>query len=187
MMWVNTIELSNYVKILNNLIDKYEEEYLNYYNEMNKSSFFWNDEKAMRFYSDINIEKLKIITNHNELLSLNKIYTNIINSYQQLGKIVSFDLKNKNIVLDLLNKCNEDIKNIISSNNNVSVGSAPEISGIISSNSSILNNLQNELQDYKMKTREAFNKIEEIEREITSAISSLNLEYVKERDLTIYI
>lgn len=187
MMIVNTSDLKADITKLNNLIDKYEDIYLNLYNELNKSSFFWQDNKSKLFYDNANLEKLKIITTTNELRLLNDIYVYVHDSYVELGKIIEFDLKMKDKILSSFNICNEKLKNAIRNNNSVDVGFASEISSNIRDNIGNLSKMQSSLQDFKTIVKDSFNKIEEIEKEVKHKISNLKLEYIKESDITNYI
>ena len=74
-MQINVSDFKAEINKLNSLLNDYENIYLNFYNEINKSSFFWNDNNSIMFYDETNIEKLKVRQTISEIKNLENLFT----------------------------------------------------------------------------------------------------------------
>ena len=186
-MQINVSDFKAEINKLNSLLNDYENIYLNFYNEINKSSFFWNDNNSIMFYDETNIEKLKVRQTISEIKNLENLFTFIHDKYSHFGRVIRFDLENTEEIFRKFNKCNEQIKALIRSHNNLDLNSSPEIYNVINENYTILTSMQDNLQLLKTNTRNALNKIENIEKDVKRKLSNFDIEYIKESDISTYI
>lgn len=186
-MEVNTINLSSEIHKMNSLINEYEDIFLNLYNEINNSSFFWNDNNSVSFYNNANLEKIKVRQTIFEIENVRNIYVYINEQYSTLGKIIKFDLENVEKIYEYFTYCNEQVKNIIRSHNSLNIGVCSEINGLINSNYSLLSKIQEDLQLLKTSTKNALIKIENVEKEVRNKINHMDIEYIKESDIREFI
>ena len=184
---VNTINIKSEIAKFHKYLQDYENVYLNLYNDLNYSQKHWFDFKSMRFYEDAHTEKLKLIKNYNELTKYKEIFNYIYSGYSKLGKIINFDLKMKNPVMNSISACIESLKEVINNNNSVDIGSAPEVATYISSNTATLSKMQTSLLALKNKLKKDFENIEEFERTVKSKLGNLEIAYLKEKNERKYI
>lgn len=186
-MVVNTINLSSEIHKMNSLINEYENIFLNLYNEINNSSFFWNDNHSIAFYNNTNLEKLKVRQTITELKYVEDIYSYVYQNYSEFGRVIKFDLENFEKVYENFNLCNEQIKNVIRGHNGLDTSVCSEISGLINNNYTLLASMQEDLQLLKTSTKNALVKIENTEKEVRNKINHMDIEYIKESDIREFI
>lgn len=184
---MNNINLSNLKSELNrlsNLIDDYEDSYLDYYNQISSFSFIWNDNYSKKFFNNIKMEKLKVKTTLNEIQSIYDIYKYMYDKYICIGNKISFDINNKARFIDKINDYIDYINSIIYSYNSLDLSFCT---------SSIRNNILNEkekmkkVRDRMLESKERIvsllNKIDSIEKSIRLKLSKIDIELVKITDI----
>ena len=111
---VNVLDLKNEIAKFNSLIDTYQENYLNLYNEIKNSNIYWLGTKATRFYIAKEEEKLKIDITFEELNSIKDIYSYIVSRYGKLGDNIKFNLNNRDELLSKTNTYINKLKRVLS-------------------------------------------------------------------------
>ena len=81
---VDKIEMEN--NKLKQLLNEYESNYLNIYNELESTSFIWQGEEANDFNHKVETDKIKVKNTYEELKQLDNIYNCLINEYQSIGQ-----------------------------------------------------------------------------------------------------
>lgn len=169
---------------LNELIKDYNFSILNLYNELSFSENYWKDKYSLMFYSNMKMEKRKNIKLILELNDIKKIYEILINNYSQLGNNINCVIENKNIVLnsidDYLNKMNE----IINLYNRLNLSFCPKEAGYLHNHLNILKSNYQKIQNSRNIVKSCFDKIEEIEKQVNLYISKIDIEYLKETDIS---
>ena len=126
-MNIDTANLKTEVGKLDSLIDKYEEVYLNMYNEFNSTSFYWVDNYARKFFSDMNISKAKLRNTIDEIKSYRDIYRYIISSYERFGRIVKYELRYRSEIESAIKNYMSKLETIIRMYSNLDLSYCPEV------------------------------------------------------------
>lgn len=187
---METINISNVQKEviqLNNLIEDYELNFLNLYNEVNKTSNYWKDAHAKAFYKDLDIQKIKVSNTIDELKKVKDIYKYVQEKYETLGQKIDFNLNYKTKVLNNLNDYIDQIKIIINNYEALDLSFCPYEARYIRNQLQKLRNHKNNLIKYKSKVEKKFNYIEEIEKNIKTQISKIQIEILQENDISKFI
>ena len=174
---VDVINLKKVVNKYNSLIDKYQQNYLNVYNEIKNSNLYWVDPHALRFFEAKDIERHKIEVTYEELSKMSNIYSYIIRKYEDIGNYIEFNLENRDALLSKLNLYINRINSIISSYSGLDYSFAS--GSIQSSINSQINNLRNmarEATEVKERIRTLLNDIKESESKIQSMINNVDIQ-----------
>lgn len=186
-MNVKVSDLKIEVEKLNSLIEEYENNYLNLYNEFLFSSFFWHDKNASFFYDDIRIDKLKIKQAIEEINSVKDLYMYIAEQYEYIGNKIEYNLKFKDDIIYEFNKYITHVNNIIEIYNNLDISFCPEISqNIINQKNRFIEQKKN-IIIMKEKVKNTFNNIENIEKKIKLEISKLDITFIQEKEISKYM
>lgn len=167
---VDVPKIKNKLNELNNLLDIYQENYLNLYHQiqMSNEDELWVDPHAKIFYDDKVIEKSNIEESYSELNEISNLIGEIVNKYSSLGSIVEFDLTYRNSILSKFNIYNNKLNRILNSYNDLDYSFAS--SDIISS-----------INEQISKVREQINLSDSLKENIISIIDDIK-EY--ERDIS---
>ena len=111
--------LQSEVDKLNHLLEDYEANYLNLYHILSSSSLFWKDPHALRFFDNIDFEKLKVKSSIDELSSIKEVYEYLLAKYKNLGTKFSFKLENYENVISHFDQYINEIQDIIASYNSL--------------------------------------------------------------------
>lgn len=173
---IDIINLKNELNKLNSLFDTYQENYLNFYNEIKNSSVYWQDVHSTKFFKDKEVEKQKLDISFDELNSLKSVYNIIIQEYEKFGNYISFDLTYREELLSdvnvYINKVTR-ISNLYSSLNYSFASSSIRVS--LGEQHKTINKLIKDAQTLKERLKNIMNEIDEIERKIQSKISNISI------------
>ena len=173
---VDVVNLRQVVDNYNKLIDKYQNYYLNLYNEIKNSRLYWIDPHALRFYQAKDLEKHKIDVSYEELVNLKDLYSYIVNKYSNLGNYISFNLNNRDSLLSKFNNYINTLSNILSNYNRLDYSFASsDIQYQINAQKNNLNRMINLAKDSQNKIKNTCAKIKEIEDKISSMVNSFDV------------
>lgn len=180
-MNINVKNIEAELQCLNNLIEDYEDIYLNLYNEISSVSFFWQDKNEVRFIDNINADKQKIRTTIEELISISEIYSYLVTSYQKIGNSIRCNLSAKNGVISRLDTYILKLDNIILVYSSLDLSFCTSIAQQINNQKNILIHQLKKAQKIKQSLQQKFNEIEKIEKVINLKISKIKLEIIQDK------
>ena len=184
-MFINSEKLSVEIKKLLELIEKYNDIYINYYNTLNESSSYWNSSLSIKFFSDVSVEKNKVEMAINDLKNIADIYTYMVESYGAIGKKIKYDLSKEEILTQLFNKYIEKIDSTIILYRTLEIDA--QNMQIIENQKEILNNNKKKIIEIRKYYIDLFNKIREIDIEVKNRIKNLKIDYIKESEIQQYL
>ena len=179
-MTIDVKYLKEQIKAYNDLIEEYEGDYLNYYNMLSSFSFFWNDQHAKRFYSNLPKEKLNCKNLVGELRTIRDVYKYMINKYSEFGNHIKIDLKEKDRVINKFDSYIDKANSIINKFNNLNLGFCPNEAYRIRQVRDNVIECRDAISEKRKSVKECFEKISNIEREINHRIQIINTTIVKE-------
>lgn len=179
-MKVNTINLKVEIEKLNNLIDDYENIYLNLYNELLSTQTYWIDSESRMFNENLEIEKTQVRNTINELTNVKQIYEELMSRYEEIGNKLEFNPKLKNVIISKIDNCIDKSRKILELYNKLNLNDDSKETLSIKQHISILENIILNTTTLRNQIKEKYELIEEIEKEINFKISKINLEYIQE-------
>ena len=160
MIKINVESMEKELISLNKIIESYEQNCLNLFNEINFSYVYWKDPIALKYYNQISKEKENTIKFLYNLKNTTKLYTYIINSYKEIGQKITYYLENKDKIISYLNKITNQYQNIISEYDNL--------------DTSFLNmNEKNKIFSLKNQISRAYQKYENIKNNIIKQMKKI--------------
>ena len=186
-MIIDVNNIKDEIVKLNDLLDKYKDNYLNLYNEINNASSYWNDLISVKFFDSCKIEKIETKTTLEEIKSIIDIYNYILEKYQEIGKKIKFEIKNRDIVINGFNNYIIKVDDLIREYNSINFNCNIKISNMLNDQLYKLKNNRKILNNIKDKVKDIFDNIEEIEKEINLRLSKINIDIIKEIDISIFI
>ncbi len=181
------INISNLIEKKDKLtkkINEYEQTNLDYYNEISNVKTHWNTKKGKDFSSDVDEERKEIALVINNLKDIRDLYSYIIDKYKSYGDKILFDTTDENKIIDNINNYNNKIAEIIKLYDGII---AQYNNGAIVEERRIINNCIKQMNDIKNNTIEKLSDFENIEKDIRAKINKIELEYIKETDISNYL
>ena len=174
------------VKYLNNklssIIDKYENNYLQYYNILNHTQDDWFDNKAKIFFETVDDDKKADINTLQEMKTINSIYNYLINNYEEIGQDIYYNPSKKEQILTLLDNIIEQTKIIIKDYNSIGIYNYSERSLLYSQKNIFMNLLEKE-KYIRNRINNTMYKIEDIEKLSKEEFSKITIEPILEKDI----
>lgn len=187
-MKVNVSNIKLEVNKLNKLIDEYEHNYLNLYNEVGKVSSYWQDGNSINFFNEVDKYKLMVKTNLDEVKELYNVYQYLIEKYTEFGEKISFDIEKQSSTLRAFDSYMNQINNIINSYKKLDLSFCSYYEReTLMQQMSDLKKYNNLLFQIKENFNNTLEKIKEIEKTVNSKISKLSIEFITENDFSEYI
>lgn len=186
-MQINILKIKSEIDKLNNLIEDYEVNYLNLYNEINKTSSLWQDNNAKKFFKNIDIEKRKAKQFIDEVNYIIDIYKFLVKKYEKIGKKISINIKAKDEVVAELNKYLDQLQNIINYYNNLDLSFCLQEQNILLAQKQKLKEEKQIINKIKEGIKAKYNYIEEIEKQVNSKILKLDIEILKVTEINNFI
>lgn len=182
-MEVLTGQLKNEIIKFNRLLEEYEENSLNLYNEISLSSFFWRDPHAQKFYDMVSDEKEKVRKNILSLRQLQDVYEYLIEQYESFGKKVQYDLSKKQNILSSYDKVIEKTHFILKQYSAIYLQFLNREAYIIEQEKNSIEKTYTQLVQSREIVKKSFVKIEEIEKETYHLLSKIKIEIIQETDI----
>ncbi len=165
---------------LKQLLNEYENDYLNIYNELELNSSIWEGEEANEFNNKVETDKTKVKNTYEELKKLDDVYNCLINEYQSIGQNIFFDMDKKDELNAFFEKTLASIVSVIDYYDIIDTSFCPAEASIINQQKSEIKQIEKDIFKIKQDTKSTFEKIDKIERTIDSRLSSIDIEYIKE-------
>ena len=180
-MHIDTKKIEEYLNKLNSQIKKYDDIYLNYYNDISRIKDNWISNQARKFLENTEIEKKeqkKIINNLNDI---KEIYEYILLKYKDIGNKIECDLSKKEKLVEKINLYIENLNKIINKYNNLNykLYDTQTIS-ILQEEANQLKLCLKNIIDIKKSIIDKLNIIEEIDKELKLKISKINISIINE-------
>ena len=163
MISVGCDNLKACINQLNKLIDEYEEIEINLFHQIKNGCTSWKDGNSMLFDDYIENEKSETSKFQSLLNNRRDVLSSIYNYYSSIGKTIKCNLDNKTKSIQLVNDCINYCDVAISNLRNVSYDTS-SVENEINSVKNLLSNTSREISEY-------YNKIAQIERNITVNIT----------------
>lgn len=183
-MDINIEKLKGDLRELNNLIEDYESIYYNLYNELSNCSIFWRDNNSCLFFDNVRLEKIAVNETITEFKQITEVYNYLVNKYGEFGNKIKINTKLKNDILSKFDNYLEDIYDILDAFKNLTFRFDKTISDNIYRDMEKLVDIVNILVSLKSKIKKHFNEFEEIEKEVSLKISKINIEILKESEIS---
>lgn len=183
-MDINIEKLKGDLRELNNLIEDYESIYYNLYNELSNCSIFWKDNNSNIFFDNVSKEKLAVNEVITEFKQITDLYNYLVNKYSEFGNKIKFNIKLKNDILSEFDNYLNNIYDILDDFKNLTFRFDSTISDNIYKDMDKLVDITNILVGLKSRIKKHFNEFEEIEKEVSLKISKINIDILKETEIS---
>ena len=186
-MKVNVSKLKNELISFQNLLEEYEDNYLNFYQELSSVSFFWQDSHADAFFKKVNLEKIKVQTFYEELMSIYGLYKFLTERYQAIGNLIQFDLNMRDTVISKFNLCLEKMDDVVRNYQNLDLSFCQDIASTIKNEENVILNNKKQLEVVFENVKNHFYEIEEIEKEVNLRIARITVELLQEEEIKDFV
>ena len=186
---VDVIKLRNKLDELNNLLENYQENYMNMYYqiEISDQEEYWYDPHAKDFFDDKYMEKNNIEESYEELNEIYTLILDIIEMYSSLGGVVEFDLSYRTSILSKFNIYKNKLNRILNSYNDLDYGFAS--SDIVNSIGNQISNVRKQIflaDILKENVRNIMDDIKEFESDISRMIKRIYISKLQFVDVEKY-
>lgn len=172
---------------LEQIIDSYELDYLNFYNILKESMNYWQDDYSKRYIEQLNFQKNesdKIIL---DLKDLKKTLNNIIIKYEGIAKKIYYLKENKDSLYNLFFKYKNSLTKTIDYLNNLDLSFCfKEQKFILKIKDDLSSNLK-KIIFIEQKVQKTINLIEQKEIEIHNLISKYQNNIIKELEIHSFV
>ncbi len=165
---------------LKKILDDFQTNYLNIYNELESISFIWQGNESNEFNQKISVDKVKLENTYGELKEIDNIYNYLINENQGIGKNIFFDFNKKSKIEDLFNQIATSIADIVDYYDILDTSFCPVEASIINSEKQKLELIEKDLMNIKKDLKNTLDKIEKNENMVSEKTSSIDIEIIKE-------
>ncbi len=169
--------IKNHYQQLSKIVNDYETNYLNFFNEINKSINSWQDLNANYFEEQLALEKKENQKILMTLKDLENLYKNIYTHYSEIAQKINYVKENKEKLFYTFDYYIENIKYAIQQIKNLNLDFCPKEKKIIMNIKDILIDNQKKIKSIKNKCSNIITNIENNEKKINNIITKL--EYIK--------
>ena len=177
---MNSVDVNGLKQTINRynaLIDRYQNYYLNFYNEIKNSKLYWVDPHALRFYEAKDIEKQKIDISYEELVNFRDLYSYIVRRYESIGNYISFNLNNRESLMSRFSSYINSLNNILNNYNRLDYSFASSyIQNQINSQKNNLNRMINTARETQNNIRRLCDQIKDIEDRIQNMVNNFDIQ-----------
>lgn len=185
-MLVNVDRLKETITKLSDAIEKYENNYLNYYKEIEQLKLYWSSNNVNSFFKVIDLEKKDTSSLYYDLIEYKNIYSYIAKKFSYFGNCIIFNLEYYDKLINDFNNYLDEQKKIISYYQNLDLSFCNDESDKIKKQYNILKNNLFVIIDIKSNVKTKLNKIETIEKSIKYKISQINVSFLKNSDFNLF-
>lgn len=184
-MIINVNKIKDDIVQLNKLIDTYEDNYYNMYNEMKNCSSLWINKKAFMFFDSVDVKKKSIENYMYELGELRDLYSYLINKYEYIGNKIEADIDQVDTIALEFDNFLEDIYAIMEKFNeikdvNINLDEVYSCIDELIEITGLLVNLKYSIKHHLLLCNE-------IEKFINLKISKVNIDFIKVDDMSIFL
>lgn len=173
MVEVNVLELKKELMDLNKIIDEYEENNLNLFNEIKNISFYWNDKTAINFIEVMKIEEYESKSIIKDLLSKKNLLSYIYEEYIDIGKKIKYNVSDSKKTIKLIDEYIEILNDVALSFSSLNIVKENKNTYEVEEIKEKLNNIKNTLINTKDQIARLSKKIGKIEDIVVNKINNL--------------
>ena len=186
-MLINVENLKVEIIRLNKLINNYEENVLNFYNEISYASNYWQDNTFDVLRKSINMEKLQFIDTISELSNIKSIYEEVIKKYERFGNKLDINIGAMDNILRDFDKYLYKVRELIIEYEEIDVNYLGKEKILLSKHLTKLKENEVNMLELKKKLIGYYKMIEEIESKISLIISKSEIKLLQENDINKFI
>ena len=173
MLEVNVADLKNDLEVLNLLIEQYDDARLNLFNQLKESCINWQDGNSIEFDNKIYLEKQESDLFLQSLKGKKEVFDYMCDKYGEIGKNIKCNLESKDAIINTIDNCYNKVVDLVSEFDKIDKSfSYPEQYSIQRQRERILE-IKNELSEIKNEISKSYEKIADIENQVSVKISKL--------------
>lgn len=175
--------LEEKLNILSKIEEKYQENYLNYYNEFNKLNNWWTTTKGVYFLENIRNEKRLVGLYLDYFKDIKNIYKYLVIECKKVGKNILLDLNKRDEIKRYYNLYLDKINNLIEKANDIMIrDNNSKVYDSIYNNLLRLNNISKNLSEILQKFDNVSSEIDNILLNVENKIGKVDIEVIKLTD-----
>ena len=161
----------------NETVSKYEELKIGLYNELKNLTNFWQDERTEEFFDKVNSQKIECEEIISDMNNISEVYTYIIQSYEDLGNEIEFDLSQRDELMSKFKKCINVFDDIIEIYESMNLSLIDEKEIFLKQKEKVIKT-KKRLVEYKINIDTILSEINEIEAQVKSKIRNINIKVI---------
>ena len=173
MVEVNVLELKKELMNLNKIVEEYEKNNLNLFNEIKNISFYWNDKTAINFIEQMKSEEYESKSIIKDLLSKENLLSYIYEEYIDIGKKIKYNVSDSKKTIKLIDEYIEILNDIALSFSTLNIVKENKNAYEVEEITEKLNAIKNTLVNTKGQIVRLSKKIERIEDIVMNKINNL--------------
>ena len=177
-MEINIKEISLIINKLGNLVEEYQLNHLNYYNELNTTSSFWISKSNEYLLNETGNQKANINLFIEYLKTYILIFYRVVNELSYLGDNIKVDIKNREKVIAKLDEILLIYDEIIKIYDLIK-----DVNDDLLRQQNDIKEMYSEFNDLKNFINETFNKVSEVNILMKERVDKLNTVVIKKEDL----
>ena len=169
------------------IIDSYELDYLNFYNILKESMNYWQDDYSKRYIEQLNYQKNesdKIIL---DLKDLKKLLNSITIKYEPIAKKIYYLKENKDSLSTIFIEYKTSLTKTINFLNNLDLSLCLKEQETILKIKNDLNSTLKKIISIEQKVKKTINEIEQKEIEVNNLVSKFPNTIIKELEIHDFI
>ncbi|MBR2678536.1 MAG: hypothetical protein IKE63_03880 [Bacilli bacterium] len=164
--------ISNYNDILDQLKDN-NTDVIHQFNELTK---VWNDQKRLRLTSNFNLEQRRILRLENNVIQQINIYKYLEKEYEKIGRKVKCNLDARDLLNEKLDRIINKLNSIINNYENIGNISFYSRAYLIYNQKRDMKSILKSFENIKKDLNNKFEQIEDVEKQVSEALSSVKVE-----------
>lgn len=186
-MKIDVVLLEKNLNILLKIEEKYQENYLNYYNEFNKLVGYWNTTKGVSFLENIKDEKGKIDLYYSYFNDIRDVYKYLIIEYKKIGEKIFYNLDERDNIKNQYNLYLEKINYLIEKLDNINISNIDnKISNSVYNGLLGLNNISKSISDIVQKFDSINDQLDNILIVVENKVNKIDINTIKLLDESEY-
>ena len=165
---------------LDKTINRYEENFLNLYNQLLLTSIYWRDKNSLKFNENISQEKKEANIKLLELKSVKNTFKYLISKYENIGQKIEFDLTNREKINKFFDDYILQLEKILKQYNEIDMIYFENLSEVLTNQMLSIKKLKDNMQPIKDNINKIFDRLEETEIQVAQRLNKIKVEYIKE-------
>lgn len=184
---IDVIEVKNCINELKKIKDNYYNTCINYYYILDEISDCWKTNRGFAFYDVICREKkyyLRIVDNIEDLL---QVFIYLVEKYEVIGDRIVFDFKLEDKYVGLKKSLVDSMNDIVNLYKNVNLSNyGIDLENLFDVQKNNLIKYVNNINNLCKNNRDIVNSIRDIESQVKSSLSKIDIEVVNVTDIKDY-
>lgn len=186
-MEIDVNKINNCVENFKSVIKSYDDNVLELQNKNTRASSCWLDNNATLFFENVERENRYVNKIVDNLKQISAVYAFVIHSYSHYGDKIKINLNSLSSVENKMNNLIDGLNQLIYKYNNLDLKFGPSEYTMILNQKNKIINIKKDIIDLKKMVINDYNKIEKTESEISKKINKINIQPIKENDISNYI